>query len=264
MDLKQLECFVAVARHEHFTRAAEALHLTQSAVSQHVLRLEAELGVRLLERTSRGATPTPAGVELLARAETILADVRRARSAVGAAATAVRVAGAAPGLAAALAAAPDALRIGFVEAAADEVLRRLRDGRADLGIAGRPADGLVAGPLRPEPLVVLGAPDGDLGGLRDRPVLLPAAGTAARYAALAAFAPAGFSPVPRFEAADPATARAIVGAGLAVGLVPASWADGEGAALPDGSPAVQRVLLHRADPAPAVVLLAAHLRAALG
>jgi LysR family nitrogen assimilation transcriptional regulator len=58
-----------------FTRAAEELWITQSALSQQVRRLEEELGVRLLHRTSRGAEPTPAGADLLARAETVLAEL---------------------------------------------------------------------------------------------------------------------------------------------------------------------------------------------
>ncbi|MDX6700529.1 MAG: hypothetical protein QOF26_755, partial [Baekduia sp.] len=80
MDLRQLEYFAAVARHRHFRRAAESLYVTQSAVSQQVRRLEAELGLELLRRTG-GQPPvelTPAGAELLERAEAILGDVARA------------------------------------------------------------------------------------------------------------------------------------------------------------------------------------------
>src|SRR3954463_11768506 len=85
MDLRQLEYFAAVARHRHFRRAAESLYVTQSAVSQAVRRLGADLGLGLLRRR-RGPQPpvelTPAGEELLARAEAILADVARARAAM--------------------------------------------------------------------------------------------------------------------------------------------------------------------------------------
>jgi LysR family transcriptional activator of glutamate synthase operon len=69
VELRQLQYFVAVARHGTFTRAAEELWITQSALSQPVRRLEGELGVRLLHRTSRGAEPTPAGADSLVRAE---------------------------------------------------------------------------------------------------------------------------------------------------------------------------------------------------
>ena len=61
MDLRQLEYFAAVARHRHFGRAAEAIYVTQPALSQQVRRLETELGVALLNRTSRGVELTAAG-----------------------------------------------------------------------------------------------------------------------------------------------------------------------------------------------------------
>ena len=66
MELRQLEYFAAVARHRHFTRAADELYVTQSALSQQVRRLEEELGIALLLRTSRGVEVTPAGADLLA------------------------------------------------------------------------------------------------------------------------------------------------------------------------------------------------------
>src|SRR5919108_1983226 len=82
MELRQLEYFVAVARHRHFGRAAEAVYVTQPALSQQVRRLEAELGVALLKRTSRGVEVTPAGEDLLAHAETVLAEIAQARGAM--------------------------------------------------------------------------------------------------------------------------------------------------------------------------------------
>lgn len=75
MDLQQLRSFVAVARSRHFTRAAEELHIGQPAVSQHIRRLEAELGVRLLNRTTRAVQLTDAGALLLARAERALHEL---------------------------------------------------------------------------------------------------------------------------------------------------------------------------------------------
>jgi DNA-binding transcriptional LysR family regulator len=64
MDLRQLEVFAGVYELRSFSRAASALHLTQSTVSEHVRLLEEELGTRLFDRLSRETVPTRAG-ELL-------------------------------------------------------------------------------------------------------------------------------------------------------------------------------------------------------
>src|ERR1700749_2115111 len=96
MELRPLQYFAAVARHKHFTRAAEELYVTQPALSQQIRRLEAELGLALLTRTSRGVELTPAGEDLLQHAEAVLAEVERAKADMdrhaGASRGAVRVA----------------------------------------------------------------------------------------------------------------------------------------------------------------------------
>ena len=56
-----LACFEAAARHESYTRAAQELALTQSAVSRQILGLEEQLGVQLFRRTRHGVVLTPAG-----------------------------------------------------------------------------------------------------------------------------------------------------------------------------------------------------------
>jgi LysR family hydrogen peroxide-inducible transcriptional activator len=79
MTVTQLECFRAVARRRHFARAADSLGKTQPALTVHVQRLEADLGVRLFERSGRQVALTPAGEILLPYAEKILADTIEAR-----------------------------------------------------------------------------------------------------------------------------------------------------------------------------------------
>jgi len=74
MELRQLRYLEAVARHGHFTRAAEELHVAQSAVSHQVRRLEQELGVELLQRTTRSVELTAAGRLAVARAQAALAE----------------------------------------------------------------------------------------------------------------------------------------------------------------------------------------------
>jgi DNA-binding transcriptional LysR family regulator len=82
MDLRRLEIFAKVAELGSFSRAAETLFLTQPTVSEHVRALEDELGVQLLDRLGRGATPTPAGQLLLAYARRMLTLSREAHQAL--------------------------------------------------------------------------------------------------------------------------------------------------------------------------------------
>ena len=72
MDLSQLEVFLAVAREGRFSRAAEKLFRTQSAVSQTIHKLELELGEPLFDRSSREGLLTDAGRVLQEYAERLL------------------------------------------------------------------------------------------------------------------------------------------------------------------------------------------------
>lgn len=72
IDLRQLRQFVAVAEELHFGRAAERLHMTQPPLSLAVQALEAALGARLLERSRRAVSLTPAGAELLVQARRLI------------------------------------------------------------------------------------------------------------------------------------------------------------------------------------------------
>lgn len=72
MDLSQLEVFLAVARERKFSRAAEKLYRTQSAVSQSIRKLEDEIGEVLFDRSSRDGVLTDAGVVLKQYAERLL------------------------------------------------------------------------------------------------------------------------------------------------------------------------------------------------
>lgn len=78
MTLEQLRVFVAVAERQHVTRAAEALHIAQSAASAAVATLEARHGVRLFDRLGRGITLTGAGRIFLAEARAVLARAETA------------------------------------------------------------------------------------------------------------------------------------------------------------------------------------------
>jgi DNA-binding transcriptional LysR family regulator len=257
VELRQLEYFAAVARHRHFTRAAEALYVTQPALSQQIRRLEAELGLALLRRTPQGVELTAAGADLLVHAETVLAEVAAARAEMD------RHTGVSRGVARVAATAADAARlpealadfhadhpgvqIALRQGSAAEVVALVQRGAVDVGVLAltdEPA-GVVATPLADEPLRVALPVDDELAGrtvdlqaLRGRAFILAEPGTALRATVLAATQAAGFSPLPLFEVGDPLTVRFLVRAGLGIALVPASWLERPGpvvgaADLPD-------------------------------
>lgn len=76
IDLKQLKYFLAVAEEKSFSRAAERLHISQPPLSQQIMKLEAELGVKLFARTTRSFELTVAGRALMNEAAELLAKMR--------------------------------------------------------------------------------------------------------------------------------------------------------------------------------------------
>src|SRR4051794_24577602 len=86
LEVRQLRYFVAVAEELHFGRAATRLGMAQPPLSRAIRTIERQLGVRLLERTTRQVALTPAG-------ETLLRDAHRALDAVAAAGRRARHAG---------------------------------------------------------------------------------------------------------------------------------------------------------------------------
>jgi len=75
VELRQLRAVEAVARLCHFTRAAEELHVAQSALSHQISLLERELGTPLFERTSRRVRPTEAGAVIARRARRVMSEL---------------------------------------------------------------------------------------------------------------------------------------------------------------------------------------------
>jgi len=75
VEIHQLQYVLEVAKYRHFTRAAEEFCVAQSSLSQQIIKLEAELGVKLFERTTRAVHPTSAGAEFIVHAQEILAKI---------------------------------------------------------------------------------------------------------------------------------------------------------------------------------------------
>jgi DNA-binding transcriptional LysR family regulator len=186
MELRQLRYFVTLAEELHFGRAAAREHIVQSALSQRLQRLERELGVILMERTTHHVQLSAAGSVFLIDARQILAHVERA------AAAAQRAARSTPSLRVGVVDAsydsmslilhevqqqyPD-LEIHQVEIGVPEQFQRLLDGRLDVGI-GRAslAPPAVASELfRLDPLGVLVAGSHEFAARSDVPVATLAA-----------------------------------------------------------------------------------------
>jgi DNA-binding transcriptional LysR family regulator len=147
VELRQLRYFVTLSEELHFGRAAAREHIVQSALSQQVQRLERELGVRLLERSTHHVSLTAAGALFLVEARQILAHVDRAASAARSAASAspaLRVGiidasyDSMPQILHEVQARYPGLVIHQVEASVPEQYQQLLDGRLDVGI-GRAA-----------------------------------------------------------------------------------------------------------------------------
>lgn len=245
MDLKQLRYFDAVAETCHFGQAAERLHLAQPALSQAVRRLEAELGVLLLARTTRQVALTPAGEFFHREVRRILGDLdacvvgtrsiadgSRGLLRVGFTGTSAftqlarlsrMVRSALPGVT--LEVQADLLTPGQVE--------RLLDGRLDLGVLRGPVaePGIETRSLLQEPLVLALPADHRLASVPALEVadiageeLVAYADTrsAVNEAMVSSCLRAGFSPTVTHRAPGTAALLALVAADLGVALVPES------------------------------------------
>lgn len=77
MEIKQLQCFLKVAELLNFSRAAEALYISQPALSYQIAELERELGVSLFERDRRKVYLTPAGIKMISPAKALVEQAQR-------------------------------------------------------------------------------------------------------------------------------------------------------------------------------------------
>lgn len=245
MQLTQLEYFVAVAREQHFGRAAAACYVSASALSEAIRKLEVELGVPLVRRGRVFEGLTPEGELALVWARRVLADDRALRDALAVARdrlnTEVRF-GVIPSALTRAAAMLSALAIRhplarvrmMTSLTSEEIVARLRRYELDAGLIHPSIDdteGLAVTPLYEEPMVVVGAPrhlDGadDTGmtgrRLAELPLCLLEPHMRARQLLDAAFEQRGLALAPRIETDSIEGLLALARTGRWVAIVPRS------------------------------------------
>jgi DNA-binding transcriptional LysR family regulator len=266
MELRQLRYLVALADERHFTRAAARLHIAQPALSQQVKRLEDEVGVALVDRTTRHVALTAAGERLVARARRALAEVEAAAAELSELAgvrTGRVVIGAMrstgpfdlSGLLATFHDRHPGIELVVQEEPSEVMLQHLHADAVDLAFLS--VNRLDPGPdirlhqFLDEPLVALlplAHPLArrrriDMGELRGERFVVFGEGGSLRRIVVQGAREAGFEPALAFESTESARIRAMVSHGLGVALLPASEAEHEG--LPVAMVAVRRPSLAR-------------------
>jgi len=242
LDPRRLLTFREVARRRSFSRAGEALALTQPAVSQQVKALERQLGIALLDRGPGGPTPTAAGALLLAHADAVADRLAQASAQIeelaGAERATLRV-GAFPSALASLV--PDAvirvradrpeLVVEAIEGSADDMGQAVAAGELhvavcfqDAALEPRRPEGTERHEIGEERMLAMLRPDHALAG-RERIGLKELAGEtwtapSREHLIHRACVAAGFEPRIAYVARDPLTSRALVADGLAVTIVP--------------------------------------------
>ncbi|WP_396453034.1 LysR substrate-binding domain-containing protein, partial [Actinomadura sp.] len=244
MDLRRLRYFIAVAEELHFGRAAERLNMAQPPLSQAIRRLEAELGVTLLHRSTRRVDLTDAGRAYLVRARKILGEVDEAahearRVAAGAVGhLAIGCVGSAtysllPAISRGLSMELPGVDFSFRgEMLAPDQATALRTGEIDLALLRPPSadPSLTVLPLRRDRLVVAVPADHRLAALPQLAVTdLAGAGLIVHSAdrrsvmydvVVGLFRDAGAEPRIRHEVGETSTLITLVAGGLGVAVVP--------------------------------------------
>lgn len=243
--LRQMEYLVQVIEDGSFTRAAEALHVSQPAMSHQIAALEQSIGTRLIERSSRWILPTPAGRAMLPFAQASLQNADQARSAArdvdALAAGELKIATV---YSISLGILPAALTLWsgehpgidvrlFEHRHAGELVTAMEAGQADVAIGPTPNNWVGdVHELGSERFVVVGAPSNetlqnalqeiDIGALRDERWVHYAPENGLSEVVDSACRTAGFRPKIAVRTEQSASAPVLAAAGLGVALIPAS------------------------------------------
>jgi DNA-binding transcriptional LysR family regulator len=249
MELRQLRYVDAVARHRHFTRAAEELHVAQSALSHQVRRLEAELGTELFARNSRNVTVTEAGVAVAARAREVLDQVDGlrqevdelqglVRGEVGVGATLPAGEIDVPSLLVGFSEVYPGIEVDLQEGTAADMLGYLAEGRIDAAfslLAEDPPEEIEVAPLSEEEIVAAfpagSGPDRERvtpAELSRHSLITPRSGSAIKHAVDEVFARSGRTLEVSLESGDPFLLRCLVSTGFGAAILPKSVVVREG------------------------------------
>ncbi len=251
MELRQLRYLVALADECHFTRAAAREHIAQPALSQQIRRLEAEVGLALVERTTRKVALTGAGELLVARARHILSELEAAEAELQ---TLAGVQGGRLSVGALHTMGPvdlslllasfhrnhPAVELTVREQSSEELAEMLREDVIDLAFLSITERiqrrGLELQPLVDEELVVVLAPQHPLAGrdvvrlgeLADEPFITFRIGSRLRELLDSGAVAAGFQARIALESNESRRIRSLVSRGLGVAILPRSDAAGPG------------------------------------
>lgn len=245
VELKQVRQFVALSEASNFHRAAQALHMSQPALSISIRKLEQELGVALFERQSRGVTLTEAGMAALPHARRLLRDREAMTDAIRATVDGmggrlnVGFVGSAvyallPRVVPLFRSQRPAVDLRLREATTLEIIRGVESGDLDVGVLRTPAldvGEVVLEPLYREEMILLMPPDHplrdkgvlQLEDLRDEAFIGHDRTRLPNYwnLLLGAFDAAGFQPRIAEEAAHLHTLIALVESGIGIAMAPA-------------------------------------------
>jgi DNA-binding transcriptional LysR family regulator len=249
VELHQLRYFLAVARHRHFSRAAQELRVAQPSISQQIQKLERELGVRLFDRTRRGVGLTEAGEAFLPRAERALEQLEEARLELEELSGLQRghlSVGSPPSIGTHLMPAAFAafhqrhpgILTSFRQAGSLALVEMVRTGVLDLAVVMLPVERaqLASSPLMPDELVLAvppdhplrNAPSVSLSELAREPFVLFQEGYDLRELILSACKQAGFEPRVALDGGEMDSVPRFVAAGLGVTILPRMVAEGLG------------------------------------
>lgn len=238
MNLSQIEVFVKVVETGHFTKAGEALGLTQSGVSHNISALEDELGIQLLNRGRNGVSLTDAGSRIVGHMRSMLADSehikQQAAAILGMEIGKIRIgtfpsvsARLLPGIVSSFRRRHRGIDLELHEGKYADIVEWVASGVVDIGFVSLTANtGVEFIPLLEDPLAVLLPMDHPLSDQRtlsieqiaDEPFIMPKAGC--EVLVMERFRAAGRKPEVQFEVEDNQTIVSLVQEGLGLTVMP--------------------------------------------